>query len=54
MVLLLLWIQSTRLTAAVGGGSGVTAVSQQGLELSTLLVLKLTVCLYAAYYRTEM
>ena len=54
VVLMLLWIQSTRLTAAVGGGSGVTAVSQQGLELSTLLVLKLTVCLYAAYYRTEM
>ena len=36
------------------GGSGAAAVSQQGLELSTLLVLKVAVCLSVAYHWTEM
>ena len=32
LLMMMLWIQSTRLTAAVGG-SGVAAVSQQGLRV---------------------
>ena len=42
LMLLMLLCMSTCLTAAVGGDAD--AVSLQGLELSTLLVLKLAVC----------
>ena len=45
--------QRMRLTAAVGG-SDAAAVSQQGLEVSTLLALKLAACLSAEYHSTEL
>ena len=44
---------TTRLTAG-GGGRGAAAVSQQGLEVSTLLALKLAACLSAEYHSTEL
>ena len=58
-----LWVQlgrqqptlaSGRAATVAAGGSGAAAVSQQDLELSTLLVLKLAVCLSVAYSWTEM
>ena len=41
-------------TAVVGGGSSDAAVSQQDLEMSAILVLKLAVCLSVAYHCTQM
>ena len=52
VLLKLMWGRSTRLTATVG--SGATAVSQQGLELSTPLMLKLAVCVSVVNHWTEM
>ena len=53
VVLMLLWVHRARVSLLLFVTVGATAVSQQGLELKTLLVLKLAVCLSVACRRTE-
>ena len=54
VVLMLLWVHRARVSLLLFVTVGATAVSQQGLELKTLLVLKLAVCLSVAYHWAEM